>query len=758
VCCMRCVTVSQRQKHDKEGWIQSQYHKLTNAHPWEEQHTWPAHFDATSTVNGNLVFEDSNNVKPRYYGDGRMKWEFKCPINCENDDITTNATCNCNEGVETEGACNCEGGCNCEQGVTTSGSCTCQEGVETPEVSSPNGEPVEFPDGAEIDEITSSDGEPVEFPNGIETDTIETSDGSPLEIPSGIEGEDGGPVSAPGGVETPSIDGPGGLPVSFPTGVSPGPPVPITIALNPNGGGGGGSGGGGPCRQGSGLLDPKEPIIGIMPDGRRVKLIGSVLSSGASLASSGVSAATSAATGAAGAVTEVVTGILGCNAGGPPLPSPSLSGSSTPGLPGVPGSNLHASLAAAIATLSGSPAGPPPTADTNAAEAVSAATSSTGYLLPSAIVPTEITIWAGGLQIPTANGSIVMMDCSELYRGHIIIVKGPPDETLVCLEREDGWAFYPIPFGEAFYEEVFSGNGTGLVAGRYLEMHVYPNNTLFEIRDADIVMPGNCSNCNLQVDATGKILGFSSGTTVITGNHTVLDTAILRGSDSAIILDENSTLINAGPTVLNGVTINQLNATEIYLNGTPLGSMVTSLTGTPNEITVSASTGDVILSLPSAVTLETLNVDTLIVNGVAPTPTTNVTITFTGATGSCTDGMNTAQVTYQAGVTPRIFAAIQTGSGSCEANELFATLTFAEPCPGPSHVDGMRWSCLVQPVFQSPYFPVTILPQTVISLSVAELYTTASLEAGENYAMYIDCTCVGPKTYPPPPPLAHKHK
>lgn len=606
MCCMRCVTVSQRQKHDKEGWIQSQYHKLTNAHPWEEQHTWPAHFDATSTVNGNLVFEDSNNVKPRYYGDGRMKWEFKCPINCENDDITTNATCNCNEGVETEGSC------SCGESVETPGSCSCGESVETPQIDTPDGEPLKIEDGVETPEIHTPDGNPLEVPDGVETPEVSTPDGSPLEVPDGIEVPEvtapgGGPVSIPGGTETPTVEGPGGLPVSFPTGISPGPPVPITIALNPSG-----VGGKGPCQQGGGLLDPKEPIVGIMPDGRRVKLIGSVLSSGASLASSGVSAATSAATGAAGVVAEVVTGVLGCNGGGPPLPSPSLTGLSTPGLPGVPGSNLHASLAAAISALTGVPGGPPPSADANAAESVSSATSSTGYLLPSAIVPTEITIWAGGLQIPTANESIVMMECSEVYRGNILIIKGPPDETLVCLEREDGWDFYPIPFGEAFYEEVFSGNGTGLVAGLYLEMHVYPNNTLFEIRDADIVMPGNCSNCNLQVSSTGKILGFSSGTSVITGDQTVWETAIIRASDSALIMDDNSTFINAGPTVLGGTTITELNVTTLHVNGEPITGGVTSLSGTVGQIDVSASQGDVTLSFPDVVSTDTLVIGTLL--------------------------------------------------------------------------------------------------------------------------------------------------
>lgn len=587
--------------HTGESWMKAAFHRATGQHDVE----------ATSTLTGNLIFEDSNNVEPRYNGDQKIRWNFKCPIHCENEEITTNSTCRCEEGVETEGnvtadgTCNCEdgveteGSCSCGESVETPGTCSCGESVETPQIDTPDGEPLIVEDGVETPEITTPDGNPLEVPDGIETPEVTTPDGSPLEVPDGIEVPEvtapgGGPVSIPGGTETPSVEGPGGLPVAFPTGISPGPPVPITIALNPSGGGGNK----GPCQQGGGLLDPKEPIVGIMPDGRRVKLIGSVLSSGASLASSGVSAATSAATGAAGVVAEVVTGVLGCNGGGPPLPSPSLSGLSTPGLPGIPGSNLHASLAAAISALSGVPGGPPPSADSNAAEAVAAATGSTGYLLPSAIVPTEITIWGGGLQIPTFNDSIIVMECGEVYRGHIAILKGPPDEALICLERDDGWDWYPIPFGEAFFSEVFNGNGTGLVVGDYLEMHVYPNGTLYEIRDRDILLPGNCSNCNLQVDATGKILGFSSGTTVITGNHTVLDTAILRASDSAIILDENSTFINAGPTVLNGVTINQLNVTEVYLNGSPLvQGGVTSVSGTPGEIEVSSTTGDIVLSL-----------------------------------------------------------------------------------------------------------------------------------------------------------------
>lgn len=529
--------------HAGESWLRHAWHRVRDYV-----------LGATSTLTGTLYFVDTANIEPRYTGDNQIYWDFKCPINCGEEPINTNSTCNCEDGVETEGTCNCEGGvdtegsCSCGESVETPGTCNCGESVETPQIDTPDGEPLKVPDGIEVPEVTAPGG---------------------------------GPVSIPGGTETPSVEGPGGLPVSFPTGISPGPPVPITIALNP----GGGVGNKGPCQQGGGLLDPKEPIVGIMPDGRRVKLIGSVLSSGGSLVSAATSAtsvATSAATGAAGVVAEVVTSVLGCNGGGPPLPSPSFTGLSTPGLPGVPGSNLHASLAAALSALSGVPGGPPPSADANAAEAVSAATSSTGYLLPSAIVPTEITIWAGGLQIPTFNDSIIVMECGEVYRGNFVILKGPPDQALLCLEREDGWDWYPIPFGEAFFSEVFNGNGTGLVAGPHLEMHVYPNGTLYEIRDAAILLPGNCSNCNLQVDATGKILGFSSGTTVVTGNHTVWETAIVRASDSALILDANSTIVNAGPTVLNGVTINQLNVTEINADTINLpggGSLITDLAG-----------------------------------------------------------------------------------------------------------------------------------------------------------------------------------
>lgn len=669
--------------HAGESWLRHTWHKLRDYI-----------VGAAYPLAGTIYFTDTRNIEPRFYGENQVYWDFKCPIECGEEPINTNSTCNCEEGVNTEGTC------DCGSGVETPGTCSCGEKVETPEIETPNGEELEIPDGINTPNVTTEKietpggEEPLKVPSGIETPEISGTDGEPIELPDGIvvdliESGDGSPITMPSGIETPSVDGPGGMPVAFPTGIAPGPPMPITIVLNPASGGSGGIGGGGkgPCESGGLLLDPNEPVIGFTPDGRKVKLIGSIVSSAVSAATSGVSAATSAATGAAGAVASFVAAITGCNLGGPPLPSlPAGLGTGavpsgvpgTPGLPGVPGSNLANSLNAAVDSITGPGVAPPPSAHVNAAAAVAAAVAATTYALPHT-VPTSITVWTGGMYVPVANDSIIVMPCESFYRGATFVVAGDnvttDDTQVMCLNRPSvsGWGWYEVPFGSVapLYEEVFSGNGTGLVAGDFLELNAYPNGTLYEIRDRDIVMPGNCSNCNIHVDASGKIIAFSSGDSVVTGNHTVWDTAIIRVTDSALIMDENSTIVHAGPAVLNEVTINQLNVTELivggptvlnettittlqliepmdeltvnqvnvtelnveghtvlneatidqlnvttlYVNGQPIpapATGVTSITGTIGQISVSASTGNVTLSLASTVTQSTLVIETLL--------------------------------------------------------------------------------------------------------------------------------------------------
>ncbi len=499
--------------HSKEWWIQHMLHGDSKVQP-----------EVRTTVTGTANLQDSTNIQPRYYGAGDIKFNLVCPIDCGSEPIRTNSTCNC------------------------------RNGVETPNITTPDGEPLNVPDGIETPEVATPDGNPISLPDGFssptcecqttETEEITTPDGDPLSVPDGIETPEittpgGEPISLPDGIETPSVDSPDGTPVDFPSGGSFGTPTPIVITLNPNpnGGGSSGGGGGGPCGGSvTGLLDPKEPFTLRTRDGRKImeKVIGGVVSSAISAGSSAVSAGTGAATGAVGALTELVTGVLGCNGGGLPTPStglgaPGLPG--LPGLPGVPGSNLHASLAAAISALSSSSSSStPPTATESAEAAVSAAVSSTGYLLPSAITPTEIVIWGGGMYLPLVNNSDVMPDCDGNYLRNMLYRSGDgvqDDEIVVCMNRSaNGTTWYTIPIGPALLETVFSGNGSGLIAGGHLEMYQYPNGSLYEIRDADIVLPGNCSNCNVHFDSTGKAIGYSSGTSVITGNQTGMITDV----------------------------------------------------------------------------------------------------------------------------------------------------------------------------------------------------------------------------------------
>jgi hypothetical protein len=229
---------------------------------------------------------------------------------------------------------------------------------------------------------------------------------------------------------------------------------------------------------------------------------------------------------------------------------------------------LSASLAAAAAALTGPGVSPipfPPGAFDAAVAAIVAA-ASTGSI-PSAL-PTEITVWTGGFDFPIVNNSLPHPDCNELYIGKAQILRGRPEGDIleVCVNRtEGGTEWYPVLFGEALFQAIYNGNGTGLIAGVGLELIAYPNGTLFEIRDAVSITPGTCVNCIMTVGPGGRIMAFASGESVISGNQTVWKDAILRAENSALIMDENCTIVNLGPTVLADVVVADLSSTQTRL-------------------------------------------------------------------------------------------------------------------------------------------------------------------------------------------------
>ena len=242
------------------------------------------------------------------------------------------------------------------------------------------------------------------------------------------------------------------------------------------------------------------------------------------------------------------------------------------------------------------------------------------------------------------------------------------------------------------------------------------------MRDAEIVLPGNCSLCNLIVDASGKILAYSDGSQVLTGNTTVWHTAIVRVYDSAWILDENSTIINAGPTVLNETSATNLNVSEtLMVNGS---EVITELVAGPGiAITGTGSTREI-----SATGSESL------------TPITSVTFDFTGAAGSCSAPFMEAQVIFQIGNTPRFFVNIETGTGSCATNALFATIQFGEPCTA---TPAAAWACFIQPAFGTTFSTGQqgLVTSVVGGSTTAVIRTTDAAASGENYAMFLDCQC-----------------
>lgn len=565
--------------HASEGVLKHMWHKLKNVF-----------VAGYTTLTGTVRLLDTTNIKVLNTNGNDVEFQFRCPIDCGTDPIKTNSTCDCKDGVNTEGSC------TCGESVSTPGSCTCEQGVETPSVETPTGDPVSIP-------------------QGVETPKINTPDGTPLEVPQGVE--------------TPTVSGPDGLPVDFPTGARFNSPMPVMISFdprqasississtgpgttsNPNDPGStigsfgvsGPSitGPGGPCEAVRIELRNNEPLIGIdKRTGRRVKLIGSVVHSAVSAASSAGSAATSAASSGAAVATKginVVTTVLGTVIGCIPGSSLSLASSGGVPLPGVPGvpstpnvgpdpypSSLSGASASAAFDTSTTSTPQPGTTEAAAAAAVTAAI--TGSPLPPGS-PTVIEVWTGGLTIPIFNDSLPLPPCSSGSpdRGRFGVLKtnGTTDDAaIMCLNQpsKGGWGYYPFPTSERLVTDIFSANSTaGLKCNPgFCSITAYPNGTLFALDGTPKLLPGSCSFCNMQWDKYGNILAASSGNITAYNRSFSYDQTLTYYTDSGIIMDVNSTIVNAGTTVLNQTLIQDVNITgTALLGGLPIAVFQTT--------------------------------------------------------------------------------------------------------------------------------------------------------------------------------------
>jgi hypothetical protein len=571
--CGVVVTDTIQASHSSESWW---------THAW---HYLKASFDATSTLTGTLVYQDTDHILPRHPSGSNVRWDWQCGsgISCgEDSPIETNDTCRCKEAVETEGQCNCElgveatnGTCNCKNGVETEGTCTCESGVDSD-----------------------------------------------------------GPVTAPScsctTIETTQIESPTGLPVNFPSGASFPPPVPITVFFDPNqpsvssistssssssssssstsssgsGSSSSGSSGSSPGLPGSGgcgvasvfLKADKPYLIGIDPrTGRKVKLIGSVVSGASSAVSSAASSATSAAGSAAGAATSaatsVVSAITGILCDGPGVPTPAAAGggvgSGSPSTPDYPDPADITGPVAAAAFGASTPSTTSTPTDTTAAAVAAAVAAAAGNPQLPPLGPTSITVWAGGLTIPVFNDSHEMPTCNTLYRGNFGVKKGngtTDDKAVMCLNQpsKSGFGWYPFPTDEAIVTAVFSGNGTGLTCpaeDEWCIINAYPNGSLYSISPVDIITPGNCTFCSLSVDATGRVRAMTSSNVTIFNGSVSYDQTITYWTNAGIIMDNQSAIINQGETVLNQVLITDLNVTGTTRIDNLILSTPSTLTG-----------------------------------------------------------------------------------------------------------------------------------------------------------------------------------
>ncbi len=186
-------------------------------------------------------------------------------------------------------------------------------------------------------------------------------------------------------------------------------------------------------------------------------------------------------------------------------------------------------------------------------------------------------------------------------------------------------------------------------------------------------------------------------------------------------MDANSTIINAGPTVLADTTITNLNVTVLNINGS---QAITELI---------AGDGISITGTGASLTIEN--------TGASPlTPITSVTFSFTGAPGSCTDTFGTPATATVFGSTPRFFVNILTGNQACLTNSLFALMTFGTACTATTNT---AWACFIQPAFGAGFSTGQqgLVTRVIGGSTTAELRTTSAAGPGEFYSMFLDCGC-----------------
>lgn len=564
--------------HSNEGMLRHMWHRVKNAF-----------VGGYAALSGTIRLMDTTNIKVLNTNANNVEFQFRCPIDCGSEPIKTNSTCDCKDGVQTEGSC------TCGQSVSTPGSCTCEQGVETPSVETPNGDVLQVPNGIETPKVNTPDGTPLEVPQGIETPTVSGQDGLPVLFPTGIRFDSPTPItitfdpkqSSISGITT-STTGPG-------TTSNPNDPASTigSFGLSASGlsGPSGPSGPGGPCMAVRIELKDNEPLIGIdQKTGKRVKLLGSLASAASSAVSSAASSATSAASSAASvatSATRVVTTVLGTltgclppstsvltGAGGVNLPS---SGSGLPSTPSIGPDQFPSSLSGAVSGAAFTGSSPPPPSSTTATppgttqDAVVAAVNAaiTGSPIPPGST-TTIDIWSGGLNVPIFNDSLPLPPCSSGMpdRGKFGVLKGngtSDDAAIMCLDQpsKGGWGYYPFPTTERIVTDIFNANSTAGLKCKpgYCDITAYPNGTLFELDGTSVVLPGTCSFCNMQVDKYGRVIAFSSGNITAYNRSFSYDKTLTYYTDSGIIMDANSTFINAGPTVLNETLIEALNVT-----------------------------------------------------------------------------------------------------------------------------------------------------------------------------------------------------
>lgn len=541
------------------------------------------------TLHGDIQFVDGTNILVRHIGSNMIQW-----------------TLDPQEPIKTT-----------EVDTPNGEPLQIPSGTETPSISTPDATPVELPDGAHTTQNLGAEGscnckESVTTQGDITTNNgdITTNNGN---------------INAPNGqISTPTIVSPNGGPVNFPGGASFQPPTPIPVSIsNPSNiisittatsgsGGISGSGSSGfPIGSSSGPCIPVKitfkgtHLEGVNPEtgqtvrikGKEGKLLGGVVHSLSHAASGATHAAASAAGAAAGAseaavgaavqvATDIASSVLGCvNPSSLGLPASSTGASIPAGVPGfssigpnpIPGDITGPVADTAFAA---GPTGPYDPTTLNAAFAAilaSVLTSTVPEHNPG-VIPT-VVLWGGGLIIPTifVNDTYGIPQCDGVVvpRGDTFILQGnstsPDDVELTCLNRpsEQGWAWYPTAYGPAVITDSFtSGNETLICDPKLCTMTTFPNGTK-ELSPITKTFAGTCTLCNLQLDQYGNVLTYSDGNVTLYNRSISNDQVIIYYTDSALIMDSNTTLVNAGQTVLNNTLVTSLNTTgDVRIGGT----------------------------------------------------------------------------------------------------------------------------------------------------------------------------------------------